>query len=231
MGATIDYAIVITSRYMELKTYMPIKKAIVETLNQAFPTIVTSGSMLVAAGFIISNVSSNAVVAAIGLALGRGTLTSIALVLLALPQTLLIGDIIIEKTAFTLKRETIKPLPTGGRIRMTGHIKGYVNGVIDGEFSGVIDGEMGAVVRAKDNVEQLREYEVETGEEQPRLAVEDGDAGEPGDDLPEGEAEEDLRGPDGVEADGFAWTLDGSGKGRGGEPAEDGEQEAANHEA
>lgn len=155
MGATIDYAIVITSRYMDLKSYMPIKKAIVETLNQAFPTIVTSGSMLVAAGFIISNISSNAVVAAIGLALGRGTLTSIALVLLVLPQTLLIGDIIIEKTAFTLKRETVKPLPTGGRIRMSGRIKGYVNGVIDGEFIGVIDGEMGAVVRARDNVERI----------------------------------------------------------------------------
>lgn len=157
MGATIDYAIVITSRYMELKSYMPIKKAIIETLNQAFPTIVTSGSMLVAAGFIISNVSSNAVVAAIGLALGRGTLTSIALVLLVLPQTLLIGDIIIERTAFTLKRELVKPLPAGGRIRMTGHIKGYVNGVIDGEFSGVIDGEMGAVVRARDIVENASE--------------------------------------------------------------------------
>ena len=158
MGATIDYAIVITSRYMELKTYMPIKKAIVETLNQAFPTIVTSGSMLVAAGFIISNVSTNAVVAAIGLALGRGTLTSIALVLLALPQTLLIGDIIIQKTAFTLKRDFNKPLPAGGRIRMSGHIKGYVNGVVDGEFTGVIDGEMGAVVRAKDTVEDLTPY-------------------------------------------------------------------------
>lgn len=157
MGATIDYAIVITSRYMDLKTYMPIKKAIVETLNQAFPTIVTSGSMLVAAGFIISNVSTNAVVAAIGLALGRGTLTSIGLVLLALPQTLLIGDIIIEKTAFTLKREMAKPLPAGGRIRMSGHIKGYVNGIVEGEFTGVIDGEMGAVVRARDTVEQLRE--------------------------------------------------------------------------
>ncbi len=157
MGATIDYAIVITSRYMELKTYMPIKKAIVETLNQAFPTIVTSGSMLVAAGFIISNVSTNAVVAAIGLALGRGTLTSIALVLLALPQTLL-GDIIIQKTAFTLKRDFNKPLPAGGRIRMSGHIKGYVNGVVDGEFTGVIDGEMGAVVRAKDTVEDLTPY-------------------------------------------------------------------------
>lgn len=155
MGATIDYAIVITSRYMDLKSYMPIREAIVQTLNQAFPTIVTSGSMLVAAGFIISNVSSNTVVAAIGLALGRGTLTSIALVLLVLPQTLLMGDIIIQKTAFTLKRETAKPLPAGGRIRVSGHVRGYVNGVIDGDFTGVIDGEMGAVVRARDTVEKL----------------------------------------------------------------------------
>ena len=170
MGATIDYAIVITSRYMELKTYMPIKEAIVETLNQAFPTIVTSGSMLVASGFIISNVSTNAVVAAIGLALGRGTLTSIALVLLALPQTLLIGDIIIEKTAFTLKRDLVKPLPSGGRIRMSGHIKGYVNGVLDGEFSGVIDGEMGAVVRARDRVQQVTPGE--SGEDTPLLGIE-----------------------------------------------------------
>lgn len=157
MGATIDYAIVITSRYMELKTYMPIKKAIVDTLNQAFPTIVTSGSMLVAAGFIISNVSSNAVVAAIGLALGRGTLTSIALVLFVLPQTLLVGDIIIEKTAFTLKRDLARPLPASGRIRMNGHIKGYVNGVIEGDFSGIIEGEMGAVVRPRDVVKNIDE--------------------------------------------------------------------------
>lgn len=163
MGATIDYAIVITSRYMDLKTYMPIKKAIVETLNQAFPTIVTSGSMLVAAGFIISNVSTNAVVAAIGLALGRGTLTSIVLVLLVLPQTLLVGDIIIEKTAFTLKHDLAKPLPSSGRIRMNGHIKGYVNGVIEGDFSGVIEGEMGAVIRPRDKAEHIQKM-IERGE-------------------------------------------------------------------
>lgn len=169
MGATIDYAIVITSRYMELKRYMPIKEAIVQTLNQAFPTILTSGSMLVAAGFIINNISSNVVVAAIGLALGRGTLTSIIMVLLMLPQTLLLGDIIIEKTAFTLKHEVAKPLPSSGRIRMTGHIKGYVNGVIEGDFTGVIDGEMGAVIRAKDvyeNERELLEYREEDSHEQ-----------------------------------------------------------------
>ena len=159
MGATIDYAIVITSRYVDLKTYMPIKKAIVETLNQAFPTIVTSGTMLVAAGFIIGNISSNAVVAELGIALGRGTLTSIALVLMVLPQLLLIGDIIIEKTAFTLRRDSARPLPTKGRVRMSGYIRGYVNGVIDGNFTGIIEGEMGAVVRPKDALQEVQEDE------------------------------------------------------------------------
>ena len=127
--------------------------------------------MLVAAGFIISYVSSNAAVAAIGLALGRGTLTSILLVLLALPQTLLIGDIIIQKTAFTLKRDLAKPLPSAGRIRMNGHIKGYVNGVLEGDFIGVIDGEMEAVVRPKDTVTMEREDAAENA--YPRLEAQE----------------------------------------------------------
>ena len=194
MGATIDYAIVITSRYMDLKTYMPIKEAAIEALNQAFPTIVTSGSMLVSAGFIISYVSSNAAVAAIGLALGRGTLTSILLVLLALPQTLLIGDIIIQKTAFTLKRDLAKPLPSAGRIRMNGHIKGYVNGVLEGDFIGVIDGEMGAVVRPKDTV-TMEERDDAPEENYPRLEAQE---------LPEHEAagQEEPAGENIVEAAG-----------------------------
>ncbi len=115
---------------------------------------------MVASGFIISAVSSNPVVAAIGLALGRGTLTSIALVLLALPQTLLIGDIIIQKTAFTLKKEFAKPLPSAGRVLMNGRIRGYVNGVVDGEFRGIIEGEMGATVRARDYVKEQTSEEL-----------------------------------------------------------------------
>ena len=50
-----------------------------------------------------------------------------------------------------------KPLPSASRIRMNGHIKGYVNGVLEGDFIGVIDGEMGAVVRPKDTVTMERE--------------------------------------------------------------------------
>lgn len=53
---------------------------------------------------------------------------------------------------------------------MSGHIKGYVNGVLDGEFSGVIDGEMGAVVRARDRVQQVTPGE--SGEDTPLLGIE-----------------------------------------------------------
>ena len=73
------------------------------------------------------------------------------------------GDIIIEKTAFTLKHDLAKPLPSSGRIRMNGHIKGYVNGVIEGDFSGVIEGEMGAVIRPRDKAEPIRKM-IESGE-------------------------------------------------------------------
>ena len=50
MGANIDYAIVISGRFMELKEKMNKKDAIIETMNFAFPTIITSGSMLAIAG-------------------------------------------------------------------------------------------------------------------------------------------------------------------------------------
>lgn len=55
---------------------------------------------------------------------------------------------------------------------MSGHIKGYVNGVIEGEFTGLIDGEMGAVVRARDTVEQMRQN-VPVQEAPPRLEAAD----------------------------------------------------------
>lgn len=102
MGATIDYAIVISSRYMDLKQRMPIKDAITESLNQAFPTIFTSGTILTCAGFLIGEIASDPTVASIGVALGRGTLISIILVLFVLPQILLFGDFIIEKTALAM---------------------------------------------------------------------------------------------------------------------------------
>ena len=141
MGATIDYAIVISSRYMQLKQQLPIKDAMVESLNQAFPTIFTSGSILTCAGFLIGEIASDATVASIGVALGRGTLISIMLVLLVLPQILLLGDYIIEKTALTMNLSRPQK-EVAGKVRVTGHVRGYVQGEIDADIQGVFQGQM-----------------------------------------------------------------------------------------
>lgn len=141
MGATIDYAIVISSRYMQLKYEMPLKDAITTTLNQAFPTIFTSGSIMTCSGFLIGNISSDATVSAMGIALGRGTLTSIVLVIFVLPQILLFGDFIIEKTALTIKLKG-NMRESNGRVRVTGHVRGYVQGEIDADVQGVFQGQM-----------------------------------------------------------------------------------------
>lgn len=102
MGATIDYAIVITSRYLDLRKTMTDRKAtVVEALNQSFPTIITSGTILTSAGFVIGYLTNNAVIASLGKVLGRGTLISIILVMTVLPQLLLLGDKLIDKTELT----------------------------------------------------------------------------------------------------------------------------------
>ena len=102
MGANIDYAIVIGSRYQELKAKMTKKAAIIDTLNFAFPTIITSGSILAISGFLIGNLTSEPVIAGIGESLGRGTVISIFLVMLVLPQILLTGTAFIDKTSFSM---------------------------------------------------------------------------------------------------------------------------------
>lgn len=148
MGATIDYAIVITNRYMELKYMMDRKDAVIETLNQSFPTILTSGSIMTVAGFLIGNISTNPAISSLGLALGRGTLTSIILVMTVLPQLLLLGDTLIERTAITLNIDR-KQRFSGGIMRVDGHIRGHVSGYVDGEIRGIIRGDINAQIESK----------------------------------------------------------------------------------
>lgn len=145
MGANIDYAIVISSRYLSLKQEMPPKKAIVESLNQAFPTIITSGTILAAAGVLIGQLSSDGVISSIGTCLGRGTIISIFLVMGVLPQILLLGDIIIEKTAFTMKVPD-KIQHANGVLYVDGRVRGYVSGMVDATIKGVLKGEVKAMV-------------------------------------------------------------------------------------
>ena len=172
MGATIDYAIVISNRYLQLKQQMPLKEAITETLNQSFPTIFTSGSILTCAGFLIGEIASDATVASIGVALGRGTLISIILVLFVLPQILLMGDIIIEKTALTMNNITRPQREVAGRVRVTGHVRGYVQGEIDADIQGTFQGQMKVSV---DSVIPGRQGQIEQNDLDSQQISEDDD--------------------------------------------------------
>ncbi|WP_297234981.1 efflux RND transporter permease subunit [uncultured Flavonifractor sp.] len=147
MGATIDYAIVITNRYLELKTIMSPREAVVEALSQSFPTILTSGSIMAVAGFLIGGISTDATIGSVGLTLGRGTVTSIFLVMTVLPQLLLLGDALIERTAITLNRDRSQRF-NKGTMRLDGHVRGHVSGFVDGEFKGVIHGSVDALIES-----------------------------------------------------------------------------------
>ncbi len=145
MGANIDYAIVISSHYTDLKKVMHHKDAIVTALNESFPTIFTSGSILASAGVLISVLTTNPVIAAIGECLGRGTIVSIILVLFVLPQILVLGDVIIERTSFEMK----------GIAGATRNVSGtmHINGVVDADIKGVLHGQFNAAISTGTDVD------------------------------------------------------------------------------
>ena len=154
MGANIDYAIVISSHYQELKAHMPHKEAIVHALNAAFPTVFTSGTILASASMLIGNMSAQPVIAILGTCLGRGTIISIILVLFVLPPTLVLGDSIINRTSFKLKTLEPKAKTASGTVRVQGHVRGYISGIVDADIDGIIHGQLNASIATDGQIEE-----------------------------------------------------------------------------
>lgn len=156
MGANIDYAIVIANRYTELRKEMGRKQSIIDTMNQSFPTIITSGTMLAVAGILIGKMTSDVAIYGIGKCLGRGTLISIFITMFVLPQILLVGDTIIEKTAFVMNMP-IRTKNAAGLIKVDGLIRGKVDGTVTGTMNAIIRGNVSAYVEAGDVTELTKE--------------------------------------------------------------------------
>ena len=98
LGATVDYAILFTDRYLEFRQSCIKKDAIVKVVSSCTVSVMTSAGVLTAAGFLLGKISSHGVLAQLGLFLGKGTLCSLAVVLFVLPGLLYIFDGIIQKT-------------------------------------------------------------------------------------------------------------------------------------
>ncbi len=160
MGANIDYAIVIASRFQELKNETDHRTAIIETLNFAFHTVLTSGSILASAGTLIGMMTSEAAIVGIGQSLGRGTIISMFLVLFILPQILLLGDKLVDKTSFSMPVVAERTSQTKDRVFIEGVVMGQVNGSISGFLRGYVDGDAnlnvlsGSITEGGDDHEQ-----------------------------------------------------------------------------
>ncbi|MBQ9266802.1 MAG: MMPL family transporter [Clostridia bacterium] len=97
LGATIDYAILVTNNYLEARKTKEAKESAKETLMKSIPAILTSGGILISAGYIIKFFSSISAISEIGELIGRGALISVILVVFLLPQLLVLFDKMIFK--------------------------------------------------------------------------------------------------------------------------------------
>ena len=146
---------------MELKNEKSRQEAIIETMNFAFPTIVISGSILAVAGTLIGGMTSEAAIVGIGQSLGRGTIISIILVMFVLPQILLLGGDIVDKTSFKMP-SVIQKKTGSGRIRVEGLVRGEIAGTVSGTMNVLVDGDVNLQVLTGTVVKEGEEKNEET---------------------------------------------------------------------
>ena len=98
LGATVDYAILFTDRYKELRRTKTKKESIVQTVSACTVSILTSGSALTVVGFLLGFISTHGILSQLGYFLGIGTLCSLTVVMFVLPGLLYFFDGLIGKT-------------------------------------------------------------------------------------------------------------------------------------
>ena len=133
-----------------MKRQMTPREALIKALDLSFPTVLTSGSILSAAGYLIGQITTEPSIVGIGQCISRGTLISMFLVMFVLPQILVLGDRIVEKTSFQMKLPAapIVSQRLSGTTRVNGRIRGRISGFVDAEMHGVVRGDISAVMSA-----------------------------------------------------------------------------------
>ena len=103
LGATIDYAILFTSRYLDERKTKNKKESARNSVQLCILSLFTSAIILTIAGFALGKISTNLVLSQLGTLVGRGAVISFLLVLILLPALLKLFDRAIEKTTMHTK--------------------------------------------------------------------------------------------------------------------------------
>lgn len=116
LGATVDYSILLTNNYQKARRTMTKSEACMTAIARSCPSILTSGSIITLAGYIVHFISTTAAIGDLGHMIGRGGLFSMILVLTALPALLAMADgwIVEKKWRAAAKARQAKRKENGG---------------------------------------------------------------------------------------------------------------------
>ena len=104
LGATIDYAILMTTNYLKLrKEGLNSKEAMLKTTNYCSTSIFVSGMCFFAATFGVGIYSELEMVGSLCTLISRGAIISMLVVIMVLPSILLVFDKLILKTTLNMK--------------------------------------------------------------------------------------------------------------------------------
>ncbi len=92
LGATVDYAILMTDRYRENRQSLGKKEAVIQTVSDVTVSVLTSGSALTVCGLLLGYISTNRLLAQLGIFIGRGSICSQLIVMFVLPGALMLFD-------------------------------------------------------------------------------------------------------------------------------------------
>ena len=104
LGATVDYAILMTTRYKtERKSGKDKREAVTIALATSIPSIIVSGMGLFAATFGVAVYSQIDIISSMCMLMARGAVVSMLMVIFTLPALLLLCDGLIRKTSLGMK--------------------------------------------------------------------------------------------------------------------------------
>lgn len=98
LGATVDYAILLTERYCEMRETLDRRDSIKTTLEKVSVSILTSALTMIIVGFLLGKFSTHGLISQLGYLLSVGTTASVIIVLFVLPGLLYMFDGLIQKT-------------------------------------------------------------------------------------------------------------------------------------
>lgn len=107
LGATVDYAILMSERYLEFRKDFNKKESIVKTVSVSMVSILTSGTVLTAVGLLLGYMTSHQLLAQLGRLLGKGTICSLVIVIFVIPGLLYIFDSLVVKKNKIKKAERV----------------------------------------------------------------------------------------------------------------------------